>query len=34
MDPDRHPYEHYPRGAAYDLKTGEFACELCLPLSI
>ena len=23
--------EHYPRGAAYDPRTGVFACELCIP---
>jgi AraC family transcriptional regulator len=33
MDAQRLPYEHYPRGAAFDAKTGMFACELCLPLS-
>jgi len=32
MDLQRNPYEHYPRGASYDPKTGIFACELCLPL--
>jgi AraC family transcriptional regulator len=31
-DPQRLPYEHYPRGAVFDAKTGVFACELCLPL--
>ena len=31
-DPQRHPYEHYPRGAAFDARTGLFSCELCLPL--
>jgi AraC family transcriptional regulator len=31
-DPARHPYEHYPRGAAFDSRTGMFSCELCLPL--
>lgn len=28
----RQPFEHYPRGATYDTKTGGFSCELCLPL--
>ena len=28
----RHPFEHYPRGAFFDAKTGVFACELCLPI--
>lgn len=32
LDLQRHPYEHYPRGASYDTKTGTFSCELCLPL--
>jgi AraC family transcriptional regulator len=32
-DPARCPFEHYPRGAFFDLKTGLFSCELCLPLS-
>lgn len=31
-DPRRHLYEHYPRGAAFDARTGLFGCELCLPL--
>jgi AraC family transcriptional regulator len=31
-DDQRHPFEHYPRGAAFGAKTGVFACELCLPL--
>ena len=31
-DPRRLPFEHYPRGAAYDVKTGIFACELCMPV--
>jgi AraC family transcriptional regulator len=31
-DERRHPYEHYPRGAPYDARTGVFSCELCLPL--
>jgi AraC family transcriptional regulator len=32
MDPARCPFEHYPRGALFDVKTGVFSCELCLPL--
>jgi AraC family transcriptional regulator len=32
-DPRRLPFEHYPRGALFDVKTGVFACELCLPVS-
>jgi AraC family transcriptional regulator len=32
LDKSRHPYEHYPRGAPYDARTGVFSCELCLPL--
>ena len=32
MDSTRHPFEHYPRGATFDPKTGIFTCELCLPL--
>lgn len=32
LDAQRPPYEHYPRGAIYDTKTGTFSCELCLPL--
>ena len=32
LDAQRHPYEHYPRGASFDAKTGVFSCELCLPL--
>jgi AraC family transcriptional regulator len=33
LDSSRHPFEHYPRGASYDTRTGEFGCELCLPLA-
>ena len=33
FDTRRHPYEHYPRGASYDIRTGVFTCELCLPLA-
>jgi len=33
LDPARHPFEHYPRGASFDVKTGVFSCELCLPLT-
>lgn len=28
----RAPFEHYPRGAPFDHKTGGFACELCIPV--
>jgi AraC family transcriptional regulator len=31
-DVSRPLLEHYPRGAAYDHRTGAFACELCIPL--
>jgi AraC family transcriptional regulator len=31
-DPARHALEHYPRGAFFDVKTGVFSCELCLPV--
>jgi AraC family transcriptional regulator len=33
VDTQRHPFEHYPRGAVYDTKTGAFSCDLYLPLS-
>jgi AraC family transcriptional regulator len=29
-DPQRPPFEHYPRRAHFDARTGAFACELCL----
>jgi AraC family transcriptional regulator len=32
-DRQRLPFEHYPRGASFDAKTGVFACELCIPVS-
>ncbi|HUQ11520.1 MAG TPA: GyrI-like domain-containing protein [Steroidobacteraceae bacterium] len=32
-DAGRRPYEHYPRGAVFDSRTGMFDCELCLPVS-
>ena len=32
LDMQRNPFEHYPRGASFDAKTGIFSCELCLPL--
>jgi AraC family transcriptional regulator len=32
MDASRPPFEHYPRGALHDARTGVFACELCLPV--
>jgi AraC family transcriptional regulator len=31
-DTVRPPFEHYPRGALIDHKTGIFACELCIPV--
>jgi AraC family transcriptional regulator len=33
IDASRPAFEHYPRGASYDARTGIFACELCLPVS-
>ena len=33
LDQQRCPLEHYPRGASYDIRTGVFTCELCLPLT-
>jgi AraC family transcriptional regulator len=33
IDSQRHPFEHYPRGATYDVRSGVFSCELCLPLT-
>jgi AraC family transcriptional regulator len=33
IDDARQPFEHYPRGALHDSRTGVFACELCLPVS-
>ncbi len=33
IDGRRHPFEHYPRGAVMDARTGAFSCELCLPLA-
>jgi AraC family transcriptional regulator len=32
VDPQRLPFEHYPRGAAFDARTGVFTCELCMPV--
>ena len=32
LDAQRPPFEHYPRGASFDAKTGVFACSLCLPV--
>jgi AraC family transcriptional regulator len=29
---DRPSFEYYPKGATYDSKTGEFECELCIPV--
>ena len=31
FDTSRLDFEHYPRGATFDTKTGVFACELCYP---
>lgn len=31
-DVARPAFEHYPRGATFDSKTGVFVCELCLPI--
>lgn len=25
-------FEHYPKGASYDCETGEFSCEICIPV--
>jgi AraC family transcriptional regulator len=33
MDSDRPAFEHYPRGAPFDARTGVFACELCYPVA-
>jgi AraC family transcriptional regulator len=33
VDDDRPPFEHYPRGAHYDARTGVFGCELCVPVA-
>jgi AraC family transcriptional regulator len=33
LDPQRHCFEHYPRGAGFDARTGMFSCELCLPMA-
>jgi AraC family transcriptional regulator len=33
VDAQRHPFERYPRGAVFDVKTGVFSCELYLPMS-
>lgn len=31
---DKRPiFEYYPQGARYDAESGEFACELCLPVT-
>lgn len=32
-DASRLPFDHYPRGATYDHRTGAFACELCMPVT-
>jgi AraC family transcriptional regulator len=31
-DSSRGPFERYPRGALFDVKTGVFSCELCFPV--
>jgi AraC family transcriptional regulator len=31
-DTTRPPFEHYPRGAGFDAKTGVFVCLLCVPV--
>ena len=31
-DSTRLPFEHYPRGATFDHRTGTFVCELCIPV--
>jgi AraC family transcriptional regulator len=33
FDSRRQPFEHYPRGALFDTRTGVFRCELCLPVT-
>ena len=33
FDTRRRPFEHYPRGALFDARTGVFSCELCLPVA-
>lgn len=33
LDPSRRPFEHYPRGATFDVRSGMFTCRLCLPLT-
>jgi len=33
VDDSRAPFEHMPRGAYYDARSGVFACELCLPVA-
>jgi AraC family transcriptional regulator len=29
----RPAFEYYPKGAAFDYKTGEFECEICIPVA-
>jgi AraC family transcriptional regulator len=31
-DHTRLPFEHYPRGATFDHRTGTFVCKLCIPV--
>jgi len=33
LDRSRAPFEHYPRGALFDHRTGVFSCELCAPVT-
>jgi AraC family transcriptional regulator len=32
-DRTRSHFEHYPRGATYDRRSGVFACQLCVPVT-
>jgi AraC family transcriptional regulator len=29
---DRPRFEYYPKGASYDIRTGAFECEICIPV--
>jgi AraC family transcriptional regulator len=34
MQMDGRPgFEYYPKGASYDARTGEFECEICIPVT-
>jgi len=33
LDASRPPFEHYPRGASFDPRSGAFTCQLCLALT-